>query len=649
MKLRLLAGMVAALAVLSSLSAAQPPLEVYGQLPGFRSVAISPSGSRALYLRNDGQNEYAGAFDLAEGKIIDGVRTDKVKSRRAYFITDDYAILSASETTRIYGFRGEFEYSASFSWNLQSRKIRQLLKNNEDLFPAQSGLGKIVGRLKGENFVFMPAYIGGPRSEPAYGLFKVDLKTGRGRIVKRGRQETIDWFVTDDGEAIAREDYDDDSNKYRIYHYNNRKAVKIYEEKSETRLTTVSLVGVKADLSGLVVSIVEKGSDRNALAIMSFDGELSEPIFKRDDAEIERVIIDTNRIVYGVEYSGLKPSYDFFDPKLTSLLDGVGDLYPNASVTLSSWSDDFNDLVLFIAGGILPPAYFRLDTRNKKLAVLSKQYDGIGESDIGAVYTIDVKARDGVKVPSILTIPPGSELYEKHPTIVMPHGGPESYDQVGFDWKAQYFASRGYAVIQPNFRGSEGFGYDYRDAGHGEWGRGVMQHDVTDAISGLIATGISDPERVCIVGSSYGGYSALAGGAFTPELYKCVAAIAPVSNLPAMLIEEKQDRGKNSWVYSYWSSRIGDLRKERDRLKNISPSNFADQFEAPVLLIHGDDDTVVPIRQSKIMERALKRAGKDVEFVRLKGGDHWLSQSKTRLQTLRALDQFISRHIGGDE
>ena len=228
----------------------------------------------------------------------------------------------------------------------------------------------------------------------------------------------------------------------------------------------------------------------------------------------------------------------------------------------------------------------------------------------------------------------------------MPHGGPEAHDSVRFDWMAQYFASRGYVVLQPNFRGSDGFGAKYKLAGRGEWGRRIMQHDVTDAINSMIKTGWADKDRVCIVGASYGGYAALAGGAFTPDLYRCVAAIAPVADLPTMIYDERRESGSDSWVVTYWKRLIGDPRSERDKLKSISPSEHAAEFTAPVLLIHGNDDIVVPMHQSVIMERALKKAGKPVEFVRLKGGDHWLSTSETRLETLERLATFVDRHIG---
>lgn len=225
----------------------------------------------------------------------------------------------------------------------------------------------------------------------------------------------------------------------------------------------------------------------------------------------------------------------------------------------------------------------------------------------------------------------------------MPHGGPASYDQVQFDWMAQYFANRGYLVLQPNFRGSEGFGWNHLRQGRKQWG-GLMQDDVTDGVKALIDGGYADPDKICIVGASYGGFSALSGGATTPDLYRCVAAIAPVTDLPRFLEYNKEEYGKNGRGYVYWTRNIGDPKTDKQKLKQTSPVNQAESFNAPVLLIHGKDDTVVHIRQSEVMRKALKKAGKDVEFIKLKGEDHWLSTSETRLDTLRALDAFISEH-----
>jgi dipeptidyl aminopeptidase/acylaminoacyl peptidase len=236
--------------------------------------------------------------------------------------------------------------------------------------------------------------------------------------------------------------------------------------------------------------------------------------------------------------------------------------------------------------------------------------------------------------------------------VLLPHGGPAARDVDGFDWLAHALASRGYAVLQPNFRGSDGFGKAWEQAGHGEWGIGVMQHDLTDGVAALVAAGIADPERVCVVGASYGGYAALAGATFTPELYRCAAAIAGVADLAIMLSFERNTAGAASTTLSYWRMAMGvdetgaESGSVTERLRAASPAAHAERVRAPVLLIHGRDDTVVPITQSRLMERALAAAGKDVQLVELDGEDHWLSGATTRLETLKVLDAFLAEHLG---
>ncbi|PQA87491.1 alpha/beta hydrolase family protein [Hyphococcus luteus] len=629
-------------------AAEPPPLEVYGSLPSIRSLAISPSGERIVFLRHEGEQEYAAVFDFTKNELIAAADTSNIKARGVFFISDDYAILRVSQTERMYGFRGEFEYSAAFSWNLVTGEIKQLLRYEDDLFPAQSGLGRIVGRLRGadEDYVFMPAYMGSRGSEPDYDLLRVKLSSGSARTQERGYDYTRDWIVDLNGAVIAREDFDDKSDIYSIWFYKDGKPQKIYEEKTE--LPNISLLGVKPDRSALIVAVTLEETDRQALLALTPDGKFSEPLFSRSDADVGNVLTDLNRVVYGVRYSGLKPSYEFFDPALEDALASAQATFPEASVWLTDWTDDFETMIIRVEGAAAPPVYYLYRPGERRMSRAGAVYKGISEDQLGSVKIMKFEARDGEQISSILTLPPSGAVKGGYPTIIMPHGGPAAYDAVGFDWKAQFFASRGYAVIQPNFRGSSGFGRAFEEAGHGEWGRGVMQHDVTDAAEAAVKAGVADPERMCIVGSSYGGYAALAGGAFTPELYKCVAAIAPVADLPQMIFTERRDSGKDSWVVSYWTKVIGDVREERDRLEDMSPSNHAEAFKAPVLLIHGNDDTVVPYRQSRIMKGALERADKDVELVKVKGGDHWLTTSEMRLETLRALGDFVDSHIGDE-
>jgi dipeptidyl aminopeptidase/acylaminoacyl peptidase len=217
-----------------------------------------------------------------------------------------------------------------------------------------------------------------------------------------------------------------------------------------------------------------------------------------------------------------------------------------------------------------------------------------------------------------------------------------------FDWWAAFLASRGYAVLQPNFRGSSGYGAAWEEAGRGQWGDGVMQTDVEDGVAALERAGIAAPGRACIVGASYGGYAALAGAALTPHRYRCAVSVAGVSDLGVMLAQtERQSGGEDSLASDWWRASIGDRREDRDRIRSVSPALLADRVRIPVLLIHGTDDSVVPIDQSRRMLRALESLNKDVRFVELRGDDHWLSDAPTRIQMLREIESFLAGHLAG--
>jgi dipeptidyl aminopeptidase/acylaminoacyl peptidase len=277
---------------------------------------------------------------------------------------------------------------------------------------------------------------------------------------------------------------------------------------------------------------------------------------------------------------------------------------------------------------------------------LGQTRPSVSREHIAPVRIGEYQARDGLTIPMLLTATDKVFKAGNAPLIVMPHGGPAQHDTFGFDWQAQYFASRGYVVLQPQFRGSTGFGRSHEFAGRGEWG-GKMQTDLDDGVDFLVEQGVADSRRVCIVGGSYGGYAALAAGAFTPDRYRCVVSFAGVSDLPEMLKDESRERGADHWVVSYWADQFGS-DEGKEKLRSISPYFHAENFKAPVLLIHGRNDTVVPADQSMRMERALKRADKDVEFVLLKGEDHYYTNAETRIEALGLMSDFIEKHNPAD-
>jgi len=229
--------------------------------------------------------------------------------------------------------------------------------------------------------------------------------------------------------------------------------------------------------------------------------------------------------------------------------------------------------------------------------------------------------------------------------VLLPHGGPEARDSLEFSPWVQFLVARGYAVFQPNFRGSDGFGRKFAESGYGEWGR-KMQDDLTDAVKALANLGAVDPARVCIVGASYGGYAALAGAALTPDLYKCAVAIAGVSDLDDFIGWRKRNWGSDSEGYTYWLKAIGDPDKDEQKLREVSPVAQADKIKIPVLLVHGDGDFVVPIAQSKAMKKALDKLGHKTELITLKDEGHSYWSAENEILTMSAIDNFLWQHLG---
>jgi dipeptidyl aminopeptidase/acylaminoacyl peptidase len=333
----------------------------------------------------------------------------------------------------------------------------------------------------------------------------------------------------------------------------------------------------------------------------------------------------------------------FFTPALEARWKGAQKAFPGYIVHLASWSTDFNKLVVFTEGSDDSGTYWLVDIQKHSADPIGSQYPSVKSKDVGPVEMVDYRAQDGLALQGVLTLPPGRPA-KNLPLVVLPHGGPESRDYPGFEWWAQAFASRGYAVFQPNFRGSSGYGVMFRNAGLGEWGR-KMQTDISDGVAMLEKKGVVDPKRACIVGASYGGYAALAGVTVQQGLYRCAVAVAGVADLSDMLIQEhKEAAAPTSAGTRYWRAFMGAESSSDSRLDAISPSVLAGRADAPVLLIHGKDDTVVPIDQSETMESALKRAGKPVEFVKMNNEDHWLSREETRIDMLKAAVAFVEKH-----
>jgi dipeptidyl aminopeptidase/acylaminoacyl peptidase len=629
-------------------ASAKPTLEDYGALPEVGMMSVSPDGTLVAFRHHAPGRDLVLVYSLADGKIAGSINVTDIRPDELYFLDESRLILVASDEERLWGYSGVHRISTAFALDLASGEVVQLLVPGDNIVNGQSGLGEIVGVSSDGRRVYMPAFADrqGGGGDPNLSLMEVDLESvRRPRIAKRGHSSTIDYFVDDSGNVLAEEIFNNRSDLHSIIAYRDGKNVEIYRH--ETDIPEIGVVALTSDRKALIFADDSETSDRVSYYTMSLaDGTVSAPIFDRDDADVEAILRDVNRIAWGVVYSGLTPSYEFFDESLTRRMAAVTEHFAGNSVWLDDASPDRRHLVLRVEGSDTSGKYYLLS--GDKILLLADIRPQIAAEDVNPVIAYEYLARDGAKIPSLMTVPREHAASPQNlPAVMLPHGGPETHDWLGFDWLAQALASEGYVVIQPQFRGSSGFGVRHKLAGRGEWGR-KSQADITDALKDLAADGIVDPERVCIVGGSYGGFAALAGGAFTPELYRCVVSINGVSDVRRMLADEKSDHGRDHWALAYWNEVIARGDTSKETLDSISPATAADQFLAPVLLVHGDKDKVVDFGQSRHMERQLERAGKAVQLVKLEGEDHYLSSPATRLQCLEETVAFVNRHIRRD-
>jgi dipeptidyl aminopeptidase/acylaminoacyl peptidase len=624
-----------------------PKVQDYGNLPDISMLALSPDGNTLAMRKSKDDQDIIAIYSLAEKKYIKQIDISAINPHGIYFISNTELVFGISDRTRIRGFIGEHTISAAYSLSIKNGSLQQLLRPGDNIYPGQTNVGVIVGLSPDRTKAYMPAFINtkskllGPTS---LALMEVKLNAPkRPKVFFTGHLDTVDYFLNAQGEVFIEERYNQQKNLHTVEVKTTKGWQTVYSKQTDIRL--MSVVGLTPDYRHLVVMGYTNNSDRKQYLLMSLDdGSLLDAGINREDADVEDVISDINRVVHGVRYSGFIPSYKFFDEKINQFAQEVLRIFPENSVQISSWLDGWKKFVVYVEGPMYAGDYFLVEP-GKKPGFLVSSRPNIAMEHIHTIARANIKARDGMTIPMLLTIPKSVEASIKNmPTVLLPHGGPQAYDAVGFDWMAQALANEGYLVVQPQFRGSDGFGYKHFQAGLGEWGL-KMQDDLTDALKFLTAKGYTDPQKVCIVGASYGGYAALAGGAFTPDLYKCIVSLNGVSSLERFLAQEKRDHGRDHAALSYWNKFMTKDGIDKTVLHKVSPVNFANVFKAPVLLIHGEHDETVDFEQSIVMNKALKKAKKPVEFIILKEESHYLENNATRLKTLQATLDFLSRHL----
>ena len=376
----------------------------------------------------------------------------------------------------------------------------------------------------------------------------------------------------------------------------------------------------------------------SALYKMALDGSGTKTlVLQREGIDVDGLIrIGRSRRIVGASYAAEQREVEYFDTELQGIARGLDRaLGGNKQIAFIDATADESKLIVLATSDREPGKYYLYDKATKQLAFLMNVRDPLAGVALGEMKAVQYPAADGTMIPGYLTLPPGSDG-KNLPVIVMPHGGPGARDEWGFDWLSQYFVARGYAVLQPNFRGSAGYGTEwFQQNGFRSWETAIG--DVNSAGRWLVDQGVAAPGKLAIVGWSYGGYAALQSQVLDPGLYKAVVAIAPVTDLER-LKQDDRDQGSRLFTENFVGS--------GPHVEAGSPAQHADAFQAPVLLFHGDTDLNVAVGHSRLMNERLRAAGKQVTYVEFPTLDHQLDTTAARTRLLSESDRFIRAALG---
>ncbi|WP_340646141.1 prolyl oligopeptidase family serine peptidase [Phenylobacterium sp.] len=635
--MRFLTCLVAAYVAAGSLAYAAPPLEAYGKLPAIDLVSLSPSGTRFALVARDGEARKI-FVRRADGQAELVAPMGAAKVRSLEWAGDDHLLTTISATvgSPISGLVRQ-EWSAIYHFGIPQGPnygVFQKSKTYIDAVFGWYGSAKVGGKWY--------AYVGGisyekVRTRSSQGaiqpdLYRIDLETREVDLLDTAGAGRRRWVVGADGAVVGHSAYDARGLTYSLHNGTSRDAF-LTRRAGEGEFV---LVGLGRTPGSLLVG--QRGAETQVAREFRPGGPADGEVLLADASDSEALFDRETRLLIGMT-SPLGAT--LFDPAHQRRVDAARKAFPNERTVLVDYDKTFDRMVMLTDGPKDSGTYWLVDIARKSATPIGYVRPEVKTADVGPMRVVSYKAGDGLAMDGILTLPPGREA-KGLPLVVLPHGGPlVPGDKAGFDWWAQAFASRGYAVFQPNYRGTVGYGEPFRRAAYGQFGR-KMQTDISDGVAALAAQGIVDPRRACIVGASYGGYAALAGVTVQQGLYRCAASVAGPTDMSKFIIWVRTRTGMDQRSVRFWKELSG--ASEGQDLDEISPVRLAARADAPILLIHGRDDTVVPLEQSLLMEKALKQAGKSVELVNMAGEDHWLSGEPTRQLMLARTIAFVEQH-----
>jgi dipeptidyl aminopeptidase/acylaminoacyl peptidase len=478
------------------------------------------------------------------------------------------------------------------------------------------------------------------RVDRSPGVIRVDLATGNSTPVLRPRDGVWRWYT--DNQGVVRAGLITTDRRTRLF----------YRPTAEADWRMVVLA--RGDEDGVIDKLgFAAAGDRGVIvtdsvtgrfAAYAFDfatGTRGAALFEHPTADVTAVELDENGQALGFTYEDERPHTFWTDPQQRAAQAAIDRALPGKTNIIVSRSAGSAKMLVWSGGADDPGAYYIYDRAARRMEPFALRYERLQGAAFAEVRPVTFAARDGTNIPAYLTLPRGSSS-SNLPLVLLAHGGPFARDSWTFDPEVQILASLGYAVLQPNFRGSTGYGRAFVEKGYGQFGTGMID-DMEDGIAWLASQGTIDPARVCIMGSSYGGYAAIWAAMRAARPYRCAISFAGVSDLPAMMSYSREQFVASRYARA-WQRHIQGEGAERVGLDAISPVRHADQLHVPVLIAHGENDQTVPADQSRELVKALGDGHVQVESVFYPEAVHGFTRSEDAIDFYRRVQAFLAQH-----